>query len=187
MTQKSKKLWHLVMLLAFDLALLILISSLICTRSYAMHLGSDGERVLQVQRHLASAGFYDGEADGIFSLKTRSALKKFQNNCGIGANGETDYETLKALGISSRTAECFTAEAELLARCIQLSGCVTYHEMLEKGLEILESTGGIGTLGSYAVSAFPDIYGKTDEPMCQAYSAAVQAMRIFSEQTHSLL
>lgn len=186
MTQKSKKLWHLVMLLAFDLALLILISSLICTRSYAMHLGSEGERVSQVQQHLAQCGFYEGEANGIFSLETRSALKKFQKNCGMKANGETDYETLEALGISSRTAVCFTAEAELLARCIQLSGCLSYHEMLEKGVEILESTGGIGTLGNYAASTFPDIFSEVDEPMCQAYSAAVQAMGIFSQQTHSL-
>lgn len=187
MNKKAKKLWHLVMLLAFDLVMLILISSLVCTRSRAMHLGSDGERVAQVQRHLAQNGFYEGEADGIFSLETRSAVKKFQKNCGIEASGETDYETLEALGISARTAVCFTAEAELLARCIQLNGCLSYHEMLKKGVEILESTGSIGTLGSYAASTFPDIFSQTDEPMCQAYSAAVQAMRIFSQQTHGLL
>lgn len=186
MKQKSKKLWYLAILLAFDLALLILISSLISTKSLAMHLGSGGERVSRVQQQLAEFGFYEGNADGTFSLKTRSALKKFQKNNGIAASGKTDYETLEALGISSRTAVCFTAEAELLARCIQLSGCHSYHEMLEKGIEILNECSGINTLGKYASAGFSDCLIYADEPDSTAYSAAIQAMGIFSQKTHGL-
>lgn len=183
MKQKSKKLWLLVMLLALDFALLVLISS---ANAQAVHLGCNGERVLAVQKKLEKAGFLKNTADGSFSLETRSALKKFQKANNIEASGETDYQTLDALKISSRTALCFTAEAELLARCIQQSGCHGYHEMLEKGCEILRQTNGISTIAYYAANNFSDNIVSTDEPSCQAYSAAVQAIGIFSQQTDSL-
>lgn len=184
MNRNSKKLWQLVTLLAFDLALLILISSQ--TEAYAMHLGAYGERVLIVQQHLKKCGFYEGEPDGIFSLGTRSAVKKLQKSRGIEPSGKTDYETLEEAGISSRTDLCFTAEAEILARCIQFSGCISYSEMLEKGIEILEGANSSAASGGYAVNLFPDIAGESAEPSCTAYSAAVQAMRIFSQRADRL-
>lgn len=186
MVQNSKKPWQLVMLLAIDLAMLILISSLAGTRGSAMHIGSGGERVFQVQQRLSQLGLYSGECDGIYSLQTRSAVKSFQKSNLIEATGKTDYETLSAMGIDSRTAVCFTAEAELLARCICMSGSISYGDMLRKGVEILEQTSGLTTLSEYAADICSDTSDFFGEPMCQAYSAAVQAMRIFSQQTHSL-
>lgn len=186
MVQKQNKPWQLVMLLAVDLAMLILISSLAGTKGSAMHIGSDGERVFQVQQRMSQLGLYSGECDGIYSLKTRSAVKSFQKSNLIEATGKTNYETLSAMGIDSRTAACFTAEAELLARCINQSECISYGDMLNKGIEILEQTSGLTTLGEYAASACTDTSEFFGEPMCQTYSAAVQAMRIFSQQTHSL-
>ncbi len=180
----NKKLWNIVLLLAVDLAMLILISSFIGAN--ALHLGSSGERVAAVQNQLAEKDFFDGETDGLFSLKTRTALKNFQKNQGIEASGKTDYETLCALGINSRTGNCFTSEAMLLARCIELGDGITHYEMLSEGLKILETARGVNTLASYALEKYPDIANMTDEPPCDAFSAAVQAMKIFSEQSDSL-
>lgn len=178
----NKKLWHILMLLAFDFALLVLISS---ANAQALHLGHSGERVLIIQRQLSESGFFSGKANGEYGLDTRKSIKKFQRENGLDSSGETDYETLNALGISSRTAPCFSLEAELLARCIQESGCITYSEMLEKGIEILEETREINTLGSYVTANFPDMnYMK--EPACAAYSAAVQALGLFSQQAYGL-
>lgn len=171
------------MLLAFDFALLMLISS---ANAQAMHLGFSGERVLTVQQQLAKAGFYAGKCSGEFNLETRSAIRKFQKANGLEVNGETNFETLEAMGISSRTSVCFTAEAELLARCIQQSGCHGYHEMLDKGIEILRESGGMNTLGKYAADNFSDSLIYAGEPSCTAYSAAVQAIGIFSQQANSL-
>ena len=177
----QKKAWQLVMLLAVDFALLILISSV---TAQALHLGQRGERVLAVQEQLAESGFFSGNKNGILDFGTRKAIKKFQKANGLEASGKTDFATLDAMGISSRTAECFTPEAEILARCIQASGCRNFPEMLAKGIEILESTKGISTLCGYAYDNLPEI-DFSREPICDAYSAAVQSIGIFSEQTDS--
>lgn len=183
MNRKTKKLWHLVMLLAVDLALLILIGTLCAARTQAMFLGCSGERVAAVQRRLAQAGIYNGLSDGEYCIETRSAVRKFQRENGLSASGETDFETLFAMGINSRTAPCFTTEVELLARCIQQSGCHTYPQMLQKGTEILSITDGSITLGQYISETFPDFLSHSDEPSSQAYSAALQAIRLFLQQT----
>jgi len=177
-----KKAWQLVMLLAVDFALLVLITSV---NAQALHLGQSGERVLAVQEQLAKSGFFRGDKSGRLDFATRKAIKNFQKTNGLESSGKTDYATLEAMGISSRTAECFTPEIEILARCIQSSGCRTYPEMLEKGVEILEAAKGITTLCGYAYDNLPEI-DFSSEPICEAYSAAVQALGVFSEQTDSL-
>ncbi len=176
MNQKSKKLWQLVMLLAIDLALLALISTLCMSRAQATRLGSSGERVAAIQQMLAEKGFFSGAAGGEFCPKTRSAVKDFQESVGISSSGNADFETLRELGISSRTALCFTAEAELLARCIAASGCSGYAEMLRKGQEILGKAKAARTLGSYVCEFYPHILS-AGEPSSAAYAAALQALR----------
>lgn len=173
----NKKIWHLLMLLAFDFALLVLISS---ANSQALHLSHSGEKVLAVQRQLSKTGYFSGRVNGEFGLDTRSAIKTFQKENGIHATGETDYETLSAMGINSRTSLCFSLEAELLARCIQKSECLTYPEMLENAIEILNETKGINTLAEYAADNFPSM-NYSQEPSCEAYSAAVQALGILPQ------
>ena len=178
----NKKSWHILMLLAFDFALLVLITS---ANAQALHLGHSGEKVIVIQQQLAKNGYYSGSINGKLGFDTRSAIKSFQKDCGFDASGETDYETLTAMGISSRTAECFALETEILARCIQESDCINYHEMLEKGTEILKSTSGIITLSSYAANKFPNI-DYTKEPSCESYSAALQVLGFFSEQSDGI-
>ena len=177
-----KKSWQLVMLLAVDFALLVLISSV---TAQALHLGQSGERVLAVQQQLSESGFFCGEKSGRLDFATRNAIKKFQKANALEPSGKTDYATLEAMNISSRTAECFTPEIEILARCIQSSGCNTYPEMLEKGIEILKAAKGISTLCGYAYDNLSEV-DFSREPICEAYSAALHALGIFSEQTDSL-
>lgn len=172
------------MLLAVDLAMLILISSV--NSAYAVYLGCRGEKVLKLQEKLCETGYFNGVPNGFFCFGTRSALKEFQESAGMEPSGKTDYNTLCALKISSRTAVCFESRTELLARCIQSSECINYPEMLSKGVEILNAVRGADTLGSYAVRNFPNLFEKTNEPSDMSYSAASQAIRIFSQQTDSL-
>lgn len=173
MTQKSKRIWQLVMLLAADLAMLILISTFTAN---AMRMGSSGERVAAIQQVLYDKGLFSGEISGIYCTKTGRAIKSFQQSSGIRRSGEADYSTLTELGISSRTALCFSAEVELLARSIQQSGCRSYAEMLKKGQEILDKTKAARTMGSYVCEYYPDII-RAGEPSSDAYSAALQAIR----------
>lgn len=178
----NKKLWHILMLLAFDFAMLVLITS---ANAQALHLGHSGEKIIFIQQQLTEKGCYSGSINGKLGFDTRSAIKSFQKSCGLEASGETNYETLTAMGISSRTAECFALETELLARCIQESKCISYHEMLEKGTEILKKTNGIVTLSSYAANNFPNM-NYAEEPSCESYSAALQVLGSFSEQSDGI-
>lgn len=183
MNNKTKRLWHITMLIAIDLAMLVLISSV--NDAHSFYLGSRGERVMKIQERLCETGHFSGEPNGFFCFGTRSALKKFQKSQGLNPSGKADFNTLSALNIGSHTALCFESRTELLARCIQHSGCISYPEMLSKGLEILKNVSSAETLGSYAARTFPDLYSETNEPSELSYSAAVQAIRIFSQQTDS--
>lgn len=176
MTQKTRKLWQLVMLLAIDLALLVFISALCSSNARATHMGSSGERVAEIQRMLSRSGYFGEEASGTYCIKTGIAVRKFQKDAGINISGNADFETLARLGISSRTALCFTAEVELLARCIQESGSLGYGEMLKTGQEILKKTKAARTLGSYVCDFYPDAF-YAGEPSSAAYAAALQAIR----------
>jgi peptidoglycan hydrolase-like protein with peptidoglycan-binding domain len=49
--------------------------------------GSSGDDVKELQGKLAAAGFDPGPADGIFGPKTEAALKAFQEDAGIAADG----------------------------------------------------------------------------------------------------
>lgn len=176
MTQKTKKLWQLVMLLALDLALLVFISTLSSSTARAMRMGYSGERVAEVQRILNIEGFFVDNPSGTYCIKTNRAIKEFQKTAGMECSGEADFETLKKMGISSCTSLCFTAETELLARCIQQSGCQTYSEMLNTGQEIIQKTKAARTMGSYVCEFFPNAVN-AGEPSAAAYSAALHAIR----------
>ena len=79
--------------------------------------GSGGEEVRQIQQKLKAAGYYTGPVDGIFGAKTRSAVKAFQRDCGLTADGVAGPKTLLYLGITSASAYS-SNDAYLLAKLI---------------------------------------------------------------------
>ncbi len=64
-------------------------------------LGSRGEEVRRIQKKLKELGFYKGSVDGIYGSATQKAVKAFQKNCGITADGIAGPKTLKFLGLGS--------------------------------------------------------------------------------------
>ncbi len=174
MNPKTKKLWKLTALLALDLIFLILISS-ICAK--AEMLGSSGERVAAIQHELRKLNLYQGIENGVFDFETKKAVAEFRKINGLEKSGEANYETLRALGLESRKSECFSSDAELLARCITLCGCRTYPEMLSEAERLIEATCDAMTLGKYISLNFPSFLSAEVTPSNDAYSAAVQAIR----------
>ncbi len=174
MNEKSKKLWQIVAILAVNLALLAVVSVF---NAKAIRLGNNGERVAEIQRELQRKNIFCGRINGFFDFETRNGISEFQRLNGIEKSGEADFKTLCALGLDTLHSDCFSARTELLARCIQLSGCRTYPEMLKKGDEILDKTNGALTLGKYISECFPDFVRLSDEPSVDAYNAAVHAIR----------
>ncbi len=174
MSRKTKKLWKLTALLAVNLALLVLISS-VCAR--AERLGTSGERVAQIQHELQKRQLYGEKTNGIFDFKMKNAVAEFQRMSGLEISGEATHETLCLLGLDSQHSECFSARVEVIARCIGMSGCRTYPEMFFKADEILAKTDGAMTLGQYIGENYPDFWTDAEVPSDEEYSAAITAIR----------
>lgn len=63
--------------------------------------GSSGSEVRQIQEKLKRWGYYNGSVDGIYGSRTEAAVKKFQRNNGLTADGIAGKATLSAMGINS--------------------------------------------------------------------------------------
>ncbi len=97
-------------LIAFMLALTVLIFTFYVQREneesvYTLSkIGSRGNEVRQIQKKLKELGYYKGSVDGIYGTGTQKAVKSFQKNCGITADGIAGPKTLKYLGLSSSSS-----------------------------------------------------------------------------------
>lgn len=58
---------------------------------------TDKGRVREIQTCLKNAGFYKGEVDGVKGRKTRAAIRKFQAENGLAADGVVGKRTWEAL------------------------------------------------------------------------------------------
>ncbi len=67
-------------------------------------VGSRGEEVRSIQRKLKQLGFFEGTVDGIYGVKTQSAVRKFQKSVGITADGVAGPKTLLYLGLDSNSS-----------------------------------------------------------------------------------
>lgn len=83
--------------------------------------GSTGTEVKNIQKKLRELGYYNGNIDGIYGSATQSAVKRFQKNVGITADGIAGKNTLLYLGLggsSSNSTSYTNADVELLGKVI---------------------------------------------------------------------
>lgn len=81
--------------------------------------GSTGSEVKAIQETLKDRGLYSGSIDGIYGAGTQAAVKKFQKQQGLTADGIAGPLTLKRLGVSvGAIPEANEANVNLLARII---------------------------------------------------------------------
>lgn len=81
--------------------------------------GSTGAEVKAIQETLKGRGLYSGSIDGIYGAGTQAAVKKFQKQQGLTADGIAGPLTLKRLGVSvGAIPEANEANVNLLARII---------------------------------------------------------------------
>ena len=82
-------------------------------------IGSTGSEVRKIQERLKKWGYYKGAVDGVFGAETQKAVKKFQKNNSLTADGVAGSATLKAMGISSSSgSSASNNDVYLLARAI---------------------------------------------------------------------
>ncbi len=71
------------------------------TQEVLSKVGSRGDEVRKIQNKLKSLGYFTGTVDGIYGVKTQSAVKRFQKSVGITADGVAGPKTLLYLGLGS--------------------------------------------------------------------------------------
>ena len=74
--------------------------------------------VTQIQKKLASEGYYKASIDGIYGSRTAAAVRSYQRDRGLKVDGICGPETLGALGISVKAADSAENNVNLLARLI---------------------------------------------------------------------
>jgi N-acetylmuramoyl-L-alanine amidase len=67
-------------------------------------MGSRGDEVRRIQTKLRSLGFFNGSIDGIYGVKTQSAVRQFQKSVGITADGIAGKKTLLYLGLGDASS-----------------------------------------------------------------------------------
>lgn len=80
--------------------------------------GSSGTEVKNIQTRLKNWGYDVGTVDGIYGAKTEAAVKKFQKNNGLTADGIAGPATLAKIGLSSSSDSSYDSNVNLLARII---------------------------------------------------------------------
>ena len=148
-------------------------------------VGSQGNEVKAIQQELKDRGLYSGEVDGIFGSATESAVKRFQTQQGLTADGIAGPQTLAKLGISIGTVpEANEANVSLLARIISAEARgEPYEGQVAVGAVVLnrvEYPSFPDTLSGviYQPGAFTAITdGQFNEPIAEsAYRAARDAL-----------
>lgn len=91
------------MLLCAVLASSYIISHPLSTEVLSRY-GSSGEEVVKIQERLKNWGYYDGNIDGVYGVKTAEAIKKFQEKNGLKADGIAGEKTLASLGLANTVA-----------------------------------------------------------------------------------
>ena len=108
--------------------LLLVMLPLPARAATVLEVGSRGANVTKVQQRLIQYGYMDGEADGRYGEATRDAVRWFQRNNGLTADGRVGPATAAALGVTltsssssaaaSSSAAIVSADHRLLAKLV---------------------------------------------------------------------
>lgn len=99
-----------------------------------------GDDVAELQERLNALGFYAGREDGIFGAHTETALRDFQLNAGVAADGvcgPATRSTLNRLGSLAAGSVASVREREILRRVTRRLDGQRIYVTVEPGLEVL--------------------------------------------------
>ena len=153
--------------------------------------GSRGDEVKKIQGKLITFGYMSGPIDGIYGPATEAAVRKFQENNGLTADGIAGPATLRAMGVASGEGdgadgggELSDSDYRLLARIISAeSRGESYEGQVAVGAVVLnrvEHPSFPNTISGvvYQPRAFTAVTdGQIDEPVAEScYRAARDAL-----------
>ena len=92
-----KQFWNRMLLLALALVTVLVLTPDVRAEAASMKQGSRGTEVKQLQRNLIGLGYLEGTSDGQYGAMTRDAVKEFQADFGLTADGEAGEATQAAI------------------------------------------------------------------------------------------
>ena len=100
--QNLIKLWKILIVILINVLVILMVTiNMQNNRADAVTIGSQGDTVREIQKALKNNGYYSGEIDGIYGENTKAAVKNFQRDCGLTADGIVGSKTMKYLGIDA--------------------------------------------------------------------------------------
>ena len=115
-------LWQIIAIILLNAMVIAAIGFVYENTQTLSSIGSRGQEVRQIQNKLKELGLYKGSVDGIYGTSTQKAVRQFQKNCGITADGIAGPQTLKYLGLGSGSTSSTNGyssnDVYLLARII---------------------------------------------------------------------
>lgn len=184
MTNRKKLCLALVVIFALNIFVISLAQS---AGAVTYQRGSSGSAVSTIQTKLKNWGYYSGSVDGVYGSATEEAVRYFQRENGLTADGKVGPATQKALGMQtggSSTTSSGSSDVNLLARLISAEARgEPYNGQVAVGAVVLnrmEHPSFPNTLSGvvYQPGAFSCIDdGQFNEPVADsAYQAARDAL-----------
>ncbi len=181
--KKKKRILAVAIIFTLNILLISLAQS---AEAVSYKKGSSGETVKEIQTVLRDWGIYTGSIDGIYGSATENAVKKFQGQNGLTADGVVGTQTLEAMGIdaSGTSGGSGSNDEYLLARLISAEARgEPYLGQVAVGAVVLSRVSHPSFPNSisgviYQPGAFTCMVdGQWDEPVSDsAYKAAREAM-----------
>lgn len=149
----------------------------------ALKLGSKGDKVAQLQTDLKTLKYYYAEITGNFGAKTEAAVKAFQKDKGLSADGVAGSKTLSAIEAALGGASSGSSSSS--ASGLKLGSTSEDVRNLQKDLTTLgyyygDITGHFGTMTQKAVEKFQKSRGMTQDGVAGAKTLAAIASALKS-------
>jgi len=112
-------------------------------------IGDRGGEVYLIQRRLIELGYLDGEASGVFDTATSAAMRRFQLDEGLDADGAAGEAEIDALGIYADNSLTLLTVGSSGAQVLRLQ-----RELKRLGYYDGELTGVYGSLTAQAVRKY---------------------------------
>lgn len=121
MTKQSHSFFKVAVIITLNIVMILSAVRIFYIDSHEVlsRVGSSGTEVTRIQEALKDRGYFNVDVTGYYGSITESAVKNFQRDNGLSADGIAGPQTLRALGVSVGSAPDSTeANINLLARII---------------------------------------------------------------------
>jgi len=124
-----------------------------------LRYGSEGDQVTMLQNRLITLGYLTGKADGIYGKNTKAAVKNFQKNNNLDADGVAGALTLAALYEDGAKDNKVSTSTTLRIGTISDAVADMQNRLIALGYLTGKADGNFGTKTSLALIAFQKANG----------------------------